>query len=207
MGSFLRKIRSLFLAGILVMVPVIVTYLALRLLFHAVDDVLGPWIGRLVQRQIPGLGLAATLLLIFGAGILATNFLGRWLIGVGERIFGSVPLVRNIYNAAREIVHALATPREKQPFKEVVLVEYPRRGAYAYAFVTAYSRLRSADGGEERVAHVMVPSTPIPTTGWILVVPVGELIYLDLSVDAALRALLSAGAAVPPELRRKVPEA
>ncbi|MBM3319543.1 MAG: DUF502 domain-containing protein [Candidatus Eisenbacteria bacterium] len=206
MGSFLRKLRSLFLAGILVIVPVIATVLALRLLFHSVDNVLGPWIGRVLHRQIPGLGLAATILLIFLVGLLATNFLGRWLIAVGERVFGSVPLVRSIYSAAREIVHALATPREKQPFKEVVLVEYPRRGAYAYAFVTAYTTLRTA-GGEERVAHVMVPSTPIPTTGWILIVPVRDLIYLDLGVDAAIRALFSAGAVAPPEIRAKTPPA
>ncbi len=205
MGSLLRKLRSLFLAGILVIVPVIVTYLALRLLFHSVDNVLGPWIGRVLHKQIPGLGLAATILLIFLMGLLATNFLGRWLIAVGERVFASVPLVRNIYNAAREIVHALAMPREKQPFKEVVLVEYPRKGLYAYAFVTAYTTLRRPEGGTELMAHVMVPSTPIPTTGWILIVPVRELIYLDLGIDAALRALFSAGAAAPQELREKTP--
>lgn len=206
MGSFFRNLRSIFLAGLLVMVPVILTYLALRFLFQAVDDVLGPHIARLLHRRIPGLGLAATLLLVFFMGLLATNFLGRWLIGVGEGVFGRVPVVRNIYSVAREIVHTLATPREKQPFQEVVLVEYPRKGTFAYGFITTYATLRDP-GGDRKVAHVMVPTVPIPTTGYVLVVPIEDLIFLDITVDAAIRVLVSAGAVASHEIRPRNPSA
>jgi uncharacterized membrane protein len=206
MRSFLAKVRSLFLAGILVMVPVIVTYLALRLLFRSVDGVLGPWIARMLHRRIPGLGLAATILLIFIAGLLAKNYLGRWLIDAGERVFGSVPFVRNIYGMAREIVRALATPKEKQPFQEVVLVEFPRKGSFAYGFITSYATLR-LEGKEESVAHVMVPTVPLPTTGWALVIPVRDLVFLDITVDAALRVLFSGGAVSPRMLEPRRPGA
>ncbi|MFH1278816.1 MAG: DUF502 domain-containing protein [Candidatus Eisenbacteria bacterium] len=204
MGRWSGSLRSRFLAGVLVTVPLIITYLALRFLFQTVDGVLGPAVAGLVGRNVPGFGLLATLVIVLAVGVLAASLAGRRLFEFGEKMLAALPLVRTVYQPAREIIHALAAP-ERQPFREVVLVEYPRKGIYSYAFVTSYTVRRGPAGEAERLANVLVPTPPIPTTGHLIVVPVAELIYLDLPVEAALKLILSGGIVTPAELREKSP--
>jgi len=201
MKGVLRKLQAKFLAGLLVTVPVIVTLLALRFLFRTLDSILGPLVGRLVGHQVPGLGLAATALVVFLAGLLATNYLGRKLITLGEKLFVSLPLVRKIYNASKEIVQAVTFPN-RQLFKEVVMIEYPRKGLYVYGFVTSYTT-RETPEGDERVANVFIASIPLPTTGLLIAVPVKDLIYLDLPIEEALKIIVSGGIVAPKRLSRR----
>ena len=198
MNRFASKFRAKLLAGIVVTVPIIVTILALRFLFRSVDSVLGPAIARLIGYEVPGLGLLATLALVLIAGVVSTNLLGKRLIVAGERVFTELPLVRRIYNAVKDIV-ASATLSQRQAFRDVVMVEYPRRGLYSYGFVT--SRTTRNDGDEtRRFVNVFIPGPPVPTTGVLVAVPEGELFYLDISIEEGLKLVLSGGMAAPPEL-------
>lgn len=198
MKSLIASIRRKFLAGIVVTVPVVATILALGFLLRHLDAFLGPWIGTLIGRTVPGLGLVATLLLVLLVGVVATNFAGRRLISFMERAFTSLPLVRRVYGASKDIVES-ATLSQRHVLREVVMLEHPRRGAYSYGFVTSYTTRHGVDG-PNRLANVFIPGPPIPTTGNLVAVPVEDLTYLEMSIDEALKLVLSLGITSPPEL-------
>lgn len=201
MKSIAAGLRARLLAGIAVTVPVIATILALRFLLRTVDALLGPSMATLIGREVPGVGVLTTLVLVLVAGILATNFLGRRVIAVVEKLFTQLPFVRRIYNASKDIV-ASATLASRPVFRDVVMAEYPRRGVYSYGFVTSYTTRHDPDG-PKRFANVFVPGPPVPTTGMLVAVPVDELIFLDMSAEDALKLVLSIGMASPGDIHRR----
>jgi uncharacterized membrane protein len=198
MTTFLRVLRNRFLAGVLVTVPVIATFLILRWLFQVLDGFLGPWIEARLGRNLPGVGLAALLVLLFAVGLLSANLIGRRLVGAWESLVQRFPLVRSIHGAARDVVASLARPAGES-LRDPVLVPYPHPGLYAYGFVTGITTL-AGPAGPRRMANVFIPSPPVPTTGMLVAVPVEELVYLDLEREAAMRLIISAGIAVPETL-------
>jgi uncharacterized membrane protein len=205
MKRFLGTLRAKALAGLVVVVPVVVTILALRFVFRTVDGLLGPWIAHLLGRSIPGLGIIATVILVLGAGTVATNLLGRRAISLAERLFTQIPLVRRIYRASKDIVEN-ATLSKMDSVRDVVMIEHPRRGVYAYGFVTSYTE-RMLPTGPQRLANVFIPGPPVPTSGVLIAVPVEDLYFPDLPVEDALKLILSAGMAAPKTLRaRGLPE-
>jgi uncharacterized membrane protein len=191
----------MFVTGLVVTVPVVATFLALRFLFRSLDGLLGPTVTRLAGREVPGLGLLLTLAIVLVAGASARSILGRRLVGLGERLIGQVPIARSVYRASREIVET-ATLSRRQVFREVVMIEYPRPGLYSYGFVTGYTTR-----GTERLAHVFIPGPPVPTTGVLVAVPEPQLMHLDLSVEDALKLILSGGMVTPPVLKSRRSEA
>jgi uncharacterized membrane protein len=191
----------MFVTGLVVTVPVVATFLALRFLFRSLDGLLGPTVTHLVGREVPGLGLLLTLAIVLVAGASARSFLGRRLVGLGERLIDQVPIARSVYRASREIVET-ATLSRRQLFREVVMVEYPRPGLYSYGFVTGYT-IRET----ERLAHVFIPGPPVPTTGVLVAVPESQLLPLDLSIEDALKLILSGGMVTPAVLRTRPPGA
>lgn len=199
MKRFLASVRAKLVAGIVVTVPVVATVLALRFLFRNLDALLGPWIGTLIGRSVPGLGLLATFVLVLLTGIVATNYAGRRLISPMEKAFAGVPLVRRVYGASKDIVES-ATLSQRHVLREVVMLEHPRKGVYSYGFVTSYTTRQALDG-PMRLANVFVPGPPVPTSGNLVAVPVEDLIFLDMSIDEALKIVLSLGIAAPHELR------
>ncbi len=201
MKPVVANLRAKFVAGVVVTVPVIATVLALRFLFRQLDSLLGPLISNLVGRDLPGLGLLATLVIVLLVGLLATNFLGRRLLAGAERVFTELPVVRRIYNASKDIVQSAALAR-RQVFQEVVMAEYPRTGLHSYGFVTSYTVRQAADG-PTRLANVFIPGPPIPTTGVLVAIPVDQLYYLDMSVEQALKLVLSVGMTAPAQLRQR----
>jgi len=192
------RLRRIFLTGLVVTVPVVATYLALRFLFETLDGLLGPTLARLAGRPLPGLGLLLTLAIVLLVGVVARSIAGRRLVRLGERIIDQVPVARSIYRASREIVET-ATLSKRQLFREVVMIEYPRPGIYSYGFVTGYTS-RTTDGRAERLAHVFIPGPPVPTTGLLVAVPVEQLFLLDLTVEDALKLILSGGMVTPARL-------
>jgi uncharacterized membrane protein len=197
--KILSTIRAKFLAGIIVTVPAIVTYLALRFLFNAIDDILGPILGRVLGRDIPGLGLVATALLVLIMGFVATNLVGKRLVLGWEAMVATLPVVRRIYNSAKEFLEAVTSPKGMS-FRDVVMVEYPRKGIYSYAFVTSYVTLHGPNGPEP-IAHVFVSNPPMPTTGTFIAVRIEDLMYLDMSVETALKLIVSGGIVTPSDVR------
>ena len=200
-GKVLRGFRATLVAGLVVSVPAIATFLAVRFLFRSLDGLLGPVLASLVGRQVPGLGLLATIALVLLAGLLARSYVGGRLVALTDKAVSQVPVMRSVYRAAREIVET-ATLSKRQVFREAVLIEYPRKGLYSYGFVTGYTR-RMGAGQPQRLAHVFIPGPPVPTTGVLIAVPADEIIPLDLSVEDALKLVLSGGMVTPDELRAR----
>lgn len=187
--------RRLFLAGLLVVVPIILTFLILRLLFRTIDGLLAPLVTELIGRELPGVGLLATIVLVFLAGFFISSVFGSRLYSIGELLFIKTPLVRTVYGGAKQLMEAMFLPSGKA-FKQVVLVEYPRKGAWAIGFV----------GGElaverKQLISVFVPSTPTPFTGFVVNYPPEEVVSLPISVEEGIKFVVSGGIVAPDEIK------
>ena len=183
-----KKLRTQFITGILVVVPVGAAILILRWLFLTFDNILQPVAESLLGYTIPGLGLGIIVVLIYLAGVVATNVIGRRLIRYGESLLARVPLFRYLYTGIRQILQSFATPREGG-FLQVVLVEFPKKGMRAIGFVTSESRVESG----EKLLSVFIPTSPNPTSGYLEIVRENDIIKTNISIDDALKMVLSAG--------------
>jgi len=183
-----KKLRAQFITGILVVVPIGAAILILRWLFFTIDNILQPVAESLLGYTIPGLGLGITVVLIYLAGVIATNVIGRRLIRYGESLLARVPLFRYLYTGIKQILQSVATPREGG-FLQVVLVEFPKKGMRAIGFVTSESSVESG----EKLFSVFIPTSPNPTSGYLEIVRENDIIKTNISVDDALKMVLSAG--------------
>ncbi|MEP0827546.1 MAG: DUF502 domain-containing protein [bacterium] len=201
--SIFRIIRDIlrrqFLAGVLVVVPLILTYVVLRFLFEALDGILSPLLLKLLGIHIPGLGILATLLLIFLVGIFTTNVIGSTLVKYWDKLLARTPIIRVFYLAAKQLIEAVTVPNIKA-FKEVVMIEYPRKGIFVIGFATTRTRLITADKGEKRLIGVYIPSTPTPMTGAIVFLPEEEVVSLDMPVEDGIKLIVSGGIVAPHEI-------
>lgn len=200
--SIVAIIKRYFISGVLIVVPIILTYLVLRLLFDAVDGILEPVILKVFGYYVPGLGVVTTLLLILLAGVITRNFLGARLYDFGERILIRLPLVRPIYSSAKQLLHAI-TSTENAGFNEVALVAYPRVGSYSICFVSGRTKVE-CDGEVIDSVIVYVPSTPTPVSGMVVIVPEKDVILLDMTVEEGIKFIVSGGVASPKLLKRRI---
>lgn len=210
-AALLKRLRRYFMAGLLVWVPLGVTYLAFRFLFEVMDKLtplvpegLRPdaWLG----FAVPGFGLLVAVVVLLLTGVLVANFIGRRLVGWWEDLLNRIPLVRTLYSGVKGFTETLVSS-SGESFNKVVLVEYPRREAWSIAFVTA-SDLPGIDAHTgQTMACVFVPTTPNPTSGFIFMVPQSQLVELDMSVDAAMKMIVTLGVVVPPSIRPVPPAA
>ncbi|MFH1373685.1 MAG: DUF502 domain-containing protein [bacterium] len=194
-NSIVVAIKRYFLSGVLVVVPIILTYIVIKFLFEAIDGILQPVLFHILGYYVPGLGVLTTILVIILAGVLTRNFVGARLYAVGDRLLAKMPIIRPIYSAAKQLLEAITMPSSKS-FKEVVLIEYPRRGAYALCFISR--RMEIAVNGEIRkFVTVFVPSTPTPVSGLVIMVPADEVIPVDMTMEEGIKFLVSGGVASP----------
>ncbi len=194
-NSIVIAVKRYFLSGVLVVVPIILTYIVLKFLFEAIDGILQPIIYKILGYYVPGLGLFTTFLVIILAGVLTRNFIGAWLYRKGDRMLARMPLIRPVYSAAKQLLEAVTMPSTKS-FKEVALVQYPRPGAYALCFVSR--RIGLEINGETRAfVTVFVPSTPTPISGMAIMVPAEELIPVNMTVEEGIKFLVSGGVVSP----------
>ena len=192
-----KALRNYFLSGVLIIVPLIITYLVLRFLFLGVDGLLSPLINKLIGFNFPGTGLLATLILIFLAGLFASSLIFSRLVSYAESLFNKIPFIRTIYGPAKQLVESL-TAADKKGFKQVLLVQFPRQGVYTLGFMTKRIQLE-----EEELLAVFVPSTPTPFTGWTLLFKENEIIFLDISIEEGIEFFVSGGIASPDRLKLK----
>jgi uncharacterized membrane protein len=202
------KIKRYLVAGLLVWVPLLVTFLALRFLINLMDQslLLVPAPLRpenLIGRRIPGLGAILTFVLVFTTGALALNFFGRRLIAAWERLLARIPLVSWVYGGVKQVAETLLSP-QAQAFRKVLLLEYPRTGIWSLGFQTASALDEVQARTEKDVICVFVPTTPNPTSGFIMLVPKEDVLELDMTVDEALRMVISLGVVVPEWRRREL---
>jgi len=196
-----HRLRNYLIAGLLVILPVAVTVLVLVSIFRALDNLLGPAFHYLLGEDVPGLGLVAGIVLILLTGAMASNVLGRRVVGLFDRIMLRIPLARTIYSATKQVSDGLLQ-QNRAAFKQAVLVEWPRPGIYSIGFVTGETRGEAQEKTKERVVNVFIITTPNPTTGFLCLVPESELIPLEMSLEDALKMVVSAGIVTPPSSHR-----
>ena len=206
MGATLRRY---FVAGLLVWIPLGITLWVLKLLVDLMDQslLLIPENYRseaLFGFHVPGLGLILTVAIVVFTGAVAANFFGRRLIDFGHGILGRIPIVRSIYGGVKQISDTLFSP-EGKAFRRAVLVRYPHGAAWTVALVTGTPQNEVAGIlGADQIS-VFVPTTPNITAGFFLIVPRSETIELDMTVDAALKYIISMGVAEPPSRPGAIP--
>jgi uncharacterized membrane protein len=190
-----RKLRAHFLAGILVTVPLGLTIWIFVWIFNGIDNLLQPLIERIFGHDIPGVGFGITILLVYIIGLIVSNVLGRRILRYGETVLNRVPIVRYVYNGIRQIMQAFAAP-DKTGFMDVVLVEFPRRGTTTLGFVTN----ETLDASGKKLLNIFIPTSPNPTSGFLQILTEDQVIRTSLSVDDALKMVVSGGRVSPREV-------
>jgi uncharacterized membrane protein len=194
--------RRYLIAGLLVWIPLAITMWVLSLLVELMDQSLLFVPARfrsdaMLGFHLPGMGAVLTLLILLATGAVAANFFGKRLLRVWESILGRIPIVRSIYGGVKQISDTLFSP-DGQAFRRAVLVRYPHAGAWTVALVTGTPEHEVTDHlGHDQVS-VFVPTTPNITAGFFLIVPRSDTIALRMSVDQALKYIISMGVAEPP---------
>ena len=188
MTSNATKFRRIFLTGILTAIPIYITIQLLQFMLGIMDRILAPVITRMLGFHIPGLGLVMIILFIFLLGLLVTNFIGRRLYEFGENVLLKVPIVSSIYNTSKQIVQTFS-PENRKAFQKVVWLEYPRKGIWSLGFVTG----QSSSGDGVPYYNIFIATTPNPTSGFVIFVPVADAIESELSIEEGFKMLISGG--------------
>lgn len=197
-NSIWDHVGKVFVAGILVVAPLLVTYLILRLLFNVIDDALQPFASRIFQHRIPGLGIGLLLFLLYFAGLLSLNVLGKRLVGFGHDAFSKTPFIRAVYSTAKGVTESIFGEQARS-FKRVVLIEYPAKDIWAMGFLTALSH----DEKGNALAFVYIPHPPTPQSGWLAIFPLQDVRETNMTVQDAMRLIFSVGTIVPVTIRTK----
>ena len=200
-NPMIKRLRRYLVAGLLIWAPLAVTFVLLRFAVNLMDKTLAiiPQQYRpdeLLGFHIPGLGVILTFVVLFITGMLAANFVGRYVVGGWESLLDRIPIVRTIYGGAKNFAEIVFSD-SSDSFKRVLLIEYPRKGIYSLAFQTS-SDLGEVQGrtGED-VICCFVPTTPNPTSGYVVMLPRSDVTVLDMDVDEALKMIISLGVVVP----------
>jgi len=188
LGWLAKHLRNTFLLGILVIVPLGATVLILVWVFTQIDNILQPTIRSIWGQSFPGIGFGIVIILIYLAGIIASSFIGKKIIGFGETLLDRVPLVRQIYRGIKQVLGSYMEPRETG-FMQVVFIEFPRKGVQSIGFITNEIYNKSGD----QLFTVFVPTSPNPTSGFLQIVREDEITRTDITVADALRVVISAG--------------
>lgn len=192
-----NKIKKYLVTGIIALLPAAASIYMLFIIIQFMDNIFAGILSTLLGKRIPGLGLIFTLAIILVAGFLASNYIGRAILRIGEFIICKIPILNNIYKTVKQIIDAFYSGDNKS-FKEVIMIEYPRKGIYALGFLTGISKGEVQEKTCEDVINVFLPTTPNPTSGFLLFVPKKDVVFLDMSVEDGLKLIISGGVVVPP---------
>lgn len=196
-----RAFRNYLIGGLLVWIPIMVTVWVFRFLTRILDNslVLLPPSWRpeaIFGHYVPGVGVALSLVLLFVTGVIARNLFGRRIVTGIEDMVRRIPVVGAVYGGAKSFSETVLTDKGRS-FKQVVMVEFPRKGIFSIGFITSHELEEVQAKTEQDVTCVFVPTTPNPTTGFIVLVPKDEVVLLDMTVDEAFKMLLTLGVVVP----------
>lgn len=196
-------LRKYFVTGLLIWVPLAITLWVLNLIIGTMDQSLRllpfEWQPQqLLGFNIPGLGVVLTVLVVFVTGLFTRNIIGQRLLNVWERLLGRIPIVRTIYSSVKQVSDTILSPNG-QAFRKALMVQYPRAGAWTIAFQTGAPAAEVRRLVDQEMVSVYVPTTPNPTSGFFLMIPRSEVIELAMSVDEALKYVVSMGVVGPPD--------
>jgi len=196
-----RTLRNYLIGGLLIWIPIMITVWVVRFLSGILDQSLlllpPPWRPEAVfGSYIPGLGIILSLLLLLLTGVLVKNLFGGQIVAGLESLVRRIPVIGAVYAGAKTFSETVLTDKGKS-FKQVVMVEFPRKGVYSIGFITSHELEEAQVKTEQVVTCVFVPTTPNPTTGFIILVPKEEVVHMDMTVDEAFKMLLTLGVVVP----------
>ena len=206
--NFQRRIRNVFITGLLITLPIALTWFILQFLLNNFDALSPVFTNILIQLgapipegyRIPFLGLVVTLLIVLIVGWLTTNFFGKKVFQIGELLIEKIPFVRRIYKGSKQVVSSIAEA-DKSAFRKVVLIEFPRRGLLAIGFVTGESRGEVQELTRENMLNVFVPTMPNPTSGFLIFSPLEELTEVSMTIEEGIKYVVSGGLVTPPVLK------
>jgi len=187
----MKKIRTWFLSGLSVILPIGLTFFVLSKLFYFLDGILQEWVTRQFGYEVPGLGLIMVVLIVLVVGMITSNFLGKKIVKYGETIIGKIPFIKTIFNPIREIVSNLSANKSGS-FKQVVLIDFPKEGTKSIGFITSDQIALN----EEKKIAVFIPTTPNPTNGFLIIVEEKDVEVLNVTVEEGLKMIVSMGSAM-----------
>ncbi|HUJ90691.1 MAG TPA: DUF502 domain-containing protein [Syntrophorhabdales bacterium] len=188
-----RHVKAKLLTGLFVLIPALVTLYVVYVIVSFLDGILSPFLTNLSLRllgrslYVPGLGLLLFIIIIYVMGVLTSNYAGKRLLLYGEALLKKIPFVKSIYGSTKDFIEAFSSEKLKA-FREVVVTEFPHEGSYSLGLVTG--RLQR---GSTAFCSVFVPTTPNPTSGYLLLVPEDKLFFLSVSVEDAIKYIISLG--------------
>jgi uncharacterized membrane protein len=201
------RMRTAFFRGLVIFIPVAVTVWFVTVLFNMIDGIIAPiqpvlenWIG----TRIPGLGVVTFVIVVLVLGFLSRFILGTLLLRAMEKVFTSIPLVRSIYSATKDLLQAFSLGKKGKTFRKVLLVEYPRKGIFTIGFMTNEVMMETTGKTPRKMLSIYVPNPPNPTSGVLILVPDSDAKPLDMSVEEGLKMVLSGGIVSPAEPLRLV---
>jgi len=203
-------VKKYFITGLLIWVPLVITVWVLSFLVGTLDQTLlllpGSWQPRSwLGFHIPGLGVLMTLAVVFATGVFAANIIGQRLVMYWEGLLARIPIVKSLYSSVKQVSDTLFSS-SGLAFRRALLVQYPRQGTWTIAFLTGQPGGDVANYLKGEYVSVYVPTTPNPTSGFFLMMPAADVVELDISVDAALKYIISMGVA-PPEDKSETSDA
>ena len=210
--GLLPRLRNYLLAGIIVTAPVSITLYVSWLFIDFVDGQVTPLIPATYNPEtylpfgLPGLGLLIMLVVLTAIGALTAGFIGRFFVRTGERILAQMPIIRSIYGALKQVFETVFAETSRA-FREVVLIEYPRKGVWAIGFATGTTSGEVQNIIEDEVVNVFLPTTPNPTSGFLLFLPRRDVTFLSMSVEEGVKMVISAGVVTPPDSRPEAQKA
>lgn len=209
--GFGGRLRGYFFAGILVTAPIAITIYLTYIFFNFIDTTVKKILPldllpmHYQQYALPGFGILSAVIFFILVGWFARNVLGRLLLRLSDYVMHRMPIISKLYAAVKQIIETIMAS-QSQAFRDVVLLEYPRKGCWAVGFVTGTTHGEVQDITSEETANVFVPTTPNPTSGFLLFVPKSELKYLNMTVEEGVKLVVSAGIITPDSEHIKVPK-
>ncbi len=198
-ARFRQHFRARIVSGFLFLLPIGITVLIIRFLYTFTAGLIVPLLsrpfGKLAEPLLVVISIVASAAIIYFLGVITTHVVGRRLIRFGEAIILKLPILKSVYGASKQVV-ATFSVSNREAFKSVVLLEFPRRGIWSIGFVTGMI----PDGAGNRLFQVFLPTTPNPTTGFFLILAADDVIQTDIAVEDALKIVISGGILTPPEI-------
>ncbi|HEY4134881.1 MAG TPA: DUF502 domain-containing protein [Alphaproteobacteria bacterium] len=200
--GFFARLRTWLFAGVLVTAPIVITFYLIWWVISFVDAIVTPMIPVRYQPEtylqfgVPGLGVVIVLLGLTIIGGLTTSLLGRYFLSLSDRLLARMPVVRGIYGATKQVFETIFSS-QGNAFRSVVLVEFPRAGAWSLGFITATTTGEIAGHATAPLVNVFVPTTPNPTSGYLLFVPRKDVIELHMTVEEGIKMIVSGGIVTP----------
>lgn len=206
--SFAGRMRGYFIAGVLVTAPITITAWLTISIINFVDgsvkSLLIPiedYVGDVAWISVPGLGILVAIIFLLLMGMFATNFFGRFFVRMGEAILDRLPVVRSLYGATKQILETVFA-NQSEAFREVVMVEYPRKDCWVIGFLTGTTKGEVQTKTSDDTVNIFVPTTPNPTSGFLLFIPEKDVIRMNMSVEEGIKLVVSAGIVTPEQMKK-----